>query len=108
MENRSAQLTQQSRNLLIFLVVVGYIITFIMVANGDKKFIAFQIVMGILFGAVYFVISMFDTEFLQPISEYTQNVVHFSISPSLVFFYRWEHGTRGTPYTPSVTGRNQK
>lgn len=100
MENRSAQLTQQSRNLLIFLVVVGYIITFIMVANGDKKFIAFQIVMGILFGAVYFVISMFDTEFLQPISEYTQNVVHFSISPSLVFFTAGSMALAARPIPP--------
>lgn len=95
MENRSAQLNQQSRNLLIFLVVVGYLVTFMTAANGDTKYTAFQIVTGVLFGVVYLAIAIFDTELLRYFPLGTRNFVYFSIQILLVFGIGWMLGPGG-------------
>ena len=95
MENRSVQLTQQSRNLLIFLVVVGYIVTFITAANGGTKYTAFQLVTGLLFGVAYLVLAMFDTELLQHFKGSTRHIIYFSIQIALVFGIGWMLGPGG-------------
>lgn len=95
MENRSVQLTQQSRNLLIFLVVVGYIVTFITAANGGTKYTAFQIVTGLLFGVAYLVLAMFDMELLRHFKESTRHIIYFSIQIALVFGIGWMLGPGG-------------
>ena len=50
MENRSTLYNQQARNLLIFLVVVGYIVTFITASRSGFQFTALQVVIGVLLG----------------------------------------------------------
>ncbi len=95
MINRSTPFLHQDRNLLIFLVVVGYIITFITAANGDSKYSALQVVIGILFGVCYLVMAMFDTELLRHFSSDTQNLVFFSIEIALVFGIGWTLGPGG-------------
>ena len=85
MKNRSDNFAQQSRNLLIFLVVVGYIITFITASAGQAQFTAIQIIVGILFGVAYLILGLFDTELLKRFSPNTRNVIYFSVQIALVF-----------------------
>jgi hypothetical protein len=83
MQNRSLY-TQQSRNLLLFLVVVGYIVTFITASRSDVQFTALQVMVGVLIGVVYLIIGMFDTELLQRFPENTRNIIYFSVQCLLV------------------------
>ena len=94
MQNRSLY-TQQSRNLLLFLVVVGYIVTFITASKGDIKFTALQIIVGVLMGVVYLIIGMFDTELLQRFPENTRNIIYFSVQCLLVLGMGWVLGPGG-------------
>ena len=94
MQNRSLY-TQQSRNLLLFLVVVGYIVTFITASRGDIKFTALQVIVGVLMGVVYLIIGMFDTELLQRFPENTRNIIYFSVQCLLVLGMGWVLGPGG-------------
>lgn len=85
MESHSPLYNQQARNLLIFLVVVGYIITFITASAGQAEFTAIQIVVGILFGVGYLILGLFDVELLKRFSPNTGNVIYFSVQIALVF-----------------------
>lgn len=85
METRSSLYPQQARNLLIFLVVVGYIITFITASAGQADFTAAQIVVGILFGVGYLILGLFDVELLKRFTPNTGNVIYFTVQIALVF-----------------------
>lgn len=80
----SASQQQQARNLLIFLVVVGYIVTFIVASRSGFQFTALQVVIGVALGAAYLILALFDTELLQRFPENTRNVIFFSIQCTLV------------------------
>lgn len=95
MQNRSAPFLQQDRNLLIFLVVVGYIATFITSARGNKEYSAFELVTGILFGVAYLVLALFDTELLRRFTGNTRHFVYFSTQIALVFGIGWMLGPGG-------------
>lgn len=95
MQNRSSPFLQQDRNLLIFLVVVGYIATFITSARGTTEFSAFQIVTGILFGVIYLVLALFDEELLRRFSGNTRHIIYFSVQIALVFGIGWMLGPGG-------------
>jgi len=92
----SASRTRQTRNLVIFLVVAGYILTFITAARGTTKFSALQVVIGVLFGVVYVILGMFDTEILRRFPANTRQVIYFSIQIALVFGIGWMLGPGGT------------
>jgi signal transduction histidine kinase len=85
MQNRSSLYTQQARNLLIFLVVVGYIVTFIVASRSGFQFTALHIVIGVSFGAVYLIFALFDTEILQRFPKNIRNFIFFSVQCALVF-----------------------
>ncbi|MBI5943353.1 MAG: sensor histidine kinase [Chloroflexi bacterium] len=88
MENRSIfsiQQTQQARNLLIFLVVVGYIVTFIIASRSDFQFTALQIVIGVSLGAGYLILALFDAEIFRRFPENTRNLIFFSAQCAFVF-----------------------
>lgn len=94
MQNRSLYI-QQSRNLLLFLVVVGYLVTFITASRGDVQFTALQIMVGVLIGVVYLILGMFDTELLQRFPENTRNSIYFSVQCLLVLGMGWVLGPGG-------------
>lgn len=96
MQNRSSPLLRQDRNLLIFLVVVGYIATFITSARGDTEFSTFQIVTGILFGVIYLVLALFDEELLRSFAGNTRHIIYFSVQIALVFGIGWMLGPGGS------------
>ena len=70
---------KQMRTLLIFLVVAGYILTFITAYWGTAHFSTIQIVIGVLFGVAYIIFGMFDTEIHQHFPVSMHNVLYFSI-----------------------------
>ncbi len=95
MKDNLPSIQQQDRNLLIFLVVVGYIVTFITAARGETKFAALQIVVGVLFGVGYLLLALFDTELLHRIPAGWRDVVYFSIQIAFVFGIGWTLGPGG-------------
>ena len=94
MENRTS-LYQQQRNLLLFLVVVGYILTFITAARGGVQYSVWQVVIGILFGVVYLILGMFDAELLQRFPVNTRNIIYFFTQCLLAFGIGWVLGPGG-------------
>lgn len=95
MQNRSKLFDQQSRNLLIFLVVAGYIVTFINAARGIAQYSAAQIVIGVLFGVVYLIMGMFDTELLHRFPVASKNFIYFSVQCLLTLGIGWMLGPGG-------------
>lgn len=83
MLNRSL-FAQQSRNLLIFMVIAGFILTLITASTGGMQFSAVQIVIGILSSATYLVLGLFDTELLQRFSPNARNIIYFVVQCALV------------------------
>lgn len=84
MQTRFPLYVQQSRNLLIFLVVVGYIVTFIVASRSGFQFTTLQIVIGVSLGAAYLILALFDAELLRRFPENTQQVIFFSVQCALV------------------------
>jgi signal transduction histidine kinase len=95
MKDRSSNLDQLSRTLLIFLVMVGYILTFITAANGETRPSALQIVVGVLLGVGYLIMAMFDIELLRRFPAGTRNLIYFSVQIVLVFGIGWTLGPGG-------------
>jgi signal transduction histidine kinase len=95
MENRSTLFAQQSRNLLIFLVVAGYIVTFINAARGIAQYSAVQVVVGVLFGVVYLIVGMFDTELLRRFPVASKQIIYFSVQCLLTLGIGWMLGPGG-------------
>jgi len=75
---------QQWRTLLIFMVVVGYLLTFVTAAGGNDAYSALQVVFGVVFGILYLVMGMFDTELLARFHGKIRVVIYFIIQCSLV------------------------
>ena len=94
MENRTSLYLQQ-RNLLLFLVVVGYILTFITAARGEVQYSVWQVVTGILFGVVYLILGMFDAELLRRFPVNTRNFIYFFTQCLLAFGIGWVLGPGG-------------
>jgi signal transduction histidine kinase len=95
MENRSALIAQQSRNLLIFLVVAGYIVTYLNASKGGMQYSVAQVVIGILFGVVYLIMGMFDNELLHRFPENTRQIIYFSTQCFLTLGIGWTLGPGG-------------
>jgi signal transduction histidine kinase len=83
MQTRSL-FAQQSRNLFIFMVVIGYILTFLTASLGNNRYSGLQIIFGILMGIAYLVLGLFDTELLQHLTSGTGNFVFFFMECALV------------------------
>ena len=81
----TSQMEQQSKILLIFMVVVGYLVTFASAAGETTKYSILQLIVGIAFGIVFLILGMFDTEILGRFSERTRNVLYFTVQCLLVY-----------------------
>ena len=95
MQNRSTLYEQQNKNLLIILVVIGYIATFITAAGSDAHFSSVQVIIGVLFGVGYLILALFDAELLRRFSANTSNVIFFSVECAFVFGIGWALGPGG-------------
>ncbi|MGE5375065.1 MAG: sensor histidine kinase [Bacteroidota bacterium] len=98
MEQRSTQSLlqdQQEKSLFLFVVVVGYIITFIVDSNGGTKYSLPKIIFGILCGAFYLVLNFFESELLGNFPTGVRRTLYFSIQLSLVLGIGWLLGPGG-------------
>lgn len=98
MENRSTLFTtqeQQGKALLLFMVVIGFIVTFAVSSSSDEVYTAQRLITGISFGIMYLILGVFDSEILRRFSVNTRNAVFFSIQISLVFGIGWTLGPGG-------------
>lgn len=84
MQTRSPLYALQARNLLIFLVVVGYIVTFFTAAQNAVQYTAFQIVFGVAMGAAYLILALFDDELLGRFPENARHLIFFSAECAFV------------------------
>ena len=75
---------QQAKNLLIFLVAAGYIVTFFTASRNNVQYTAFQLIVGVLFGAAYLILALFDEELLRHFSANTRQVIFFTVECVLV------------------------
>jgi signal transduction histidine kinase len=92
----SSPLIKQGRTLAIFLVVAGYILTFLTAAWGKTQFSALRIVIGVLLGVFYVILGMFDTEILRRFPANGRRLLFFSIQIFLIFGIGWTLGPGGT------------
>jgi len=98
MENRSTLFTtqeQQGKALLLFMVVIGFIVTFAVSSSSDEVYTAQRLITGISFGIMYLILGVFDSEILRRFSVNTRNAVFFSIQISVVLGIGWTLGPGG-------------
>ena len=98
MENRTTQFLlqeQQEKSLFLFVVVVGYIITFVVASNGETSYSIPQLVLGILFGIIYLILGFFETEILGRFRPDLENFLFFSIQITMVLGIGWMLGPGG-------------
>ena len=98
MEDRSTQSLlqeQQEKSLFLFVVVVGYIITFVLASNGGTNYTTLQVLLGISFGAIYLSLIYFEAEILGRFSPNTKSLLFFSIQLLLVLGIGWLLGPGG-------------
>jgi hypothetical protein len=86
---------QQGKALLLFMVVIGFIVTFAISSSNDEVYSLQQLIIGISFGVIYLILGVFDAEILRRFSVNTRNAVFFSIQISLVFGIGWHLGPGG-------------
>jgi len=91
----SAIQEQQARALLLFLVVVGYVVTFTTASQGGTQYSAGQLLTGVAYGVLYLILSVFEAEILQRFQVNTRNALFFSIQVALVFGIGWTLGPGG-------------
>jgi signal transduction histidine kinase len=99
MENRLSPSTlqeQQGRTLLLFLVVIGYLVTFIGGVRSSVQYSIARLVIGISLGAVYLVVGMFDVELFRRFSLRVATALYFSIQLILVLAIGLVLGPGGT------------
>ena len=93
--NQSLLQEGQEKSLFLFVVVVGYIITFLLAANGGMHYTASQLFLGILFGAIYLILTFFDTEILGRFPQNTRVFLYFLIQLTMVLGIGWTLGPGG-------------
>lgn len=86
---------QQEKSLFLFVVVVGYLVTFTVASNGGTLYSATQLLLGILFGVIYLMLGFFETEILRHFSARTKNALFFPVEILMVFGIGWMLGPGG-------------
>ena len=98
METRSTlslKQEQQEKSLFLFIVVIGYLVTFLAASRDDVQFSMSRLFVGIAFGVAYLILGVFDTEILRRFPANTRNTLFFPIQIALVFGIGWTLGPGG-------------
>ena len=98
METRSTlslKQEQQEKSLFLFIVVIGYLVTFLAASRDDVQFSMSRLFVGIAFGVAYLILGVFDTEILRRFPANTMNALFFPIQIALVFGSGWTLGPGG-------------
>lgn len=98
MENHSRSLPaqeQQEKSLFLFVVVVGYIVTFTVASNSGAQYSVAELLAGIFFGVIYLLLGFFESELLGRFSPARRNTLFFSVELALVLGIGWTLGPGG-------------
>lgn len=101
MENCSTFSTiqeQQGKALLLFMVVIGLLVTFMVSSSSGEVYTAQRLISGISFGIIYLILGVFDTEILRRFSVNMRNALFF-----FQFNARWSLASVGL-LAPAATG----
>jgi signal transduction histidine kinase len=96
MQTRSYLGASQARNLLIFLVTVGYLATFFTAARNAVHYTVLQLVAGLLCGVAYVVLALFQDRIFHRLSQIASNILFFSVECALVLGIGLALGPGGT------------
>jgi hypothetical protein len=97
---------QQEKSLFLFVVVVGYIVTFTVASNGGTRYSIAELLIGIIFGVVYLIRGFFETEVLQRCSANMRNAIYFPNSGRDGIRHWLDFGTRWQLVNRPSTGRD--
>jgi hypothetical protein len=86
---------EQQEKSLLFMVVVGYIVTFTVASKGGTRYSITPLLMGIIFGVVYLIPGFFETEVLQRFSANMRNAIFFPAQVAMAFGIGWTLGPGG-------------
>ncbi len=86
---------QQGKALLLFMVVMGYIVTFLISSNSGEVYSFQRLALGIAYGVIYLILGVFDDEIFRPFSNNMRNALYFPIQIALVFGIGWTLGPGG-------------
>ena len=92
---QAPRLEQQERSLFLFVVVVGYIITFTVAANDGEQYTITRLLIGIGCGVIYLILGFFEAEILGHFSPSLRNPSYFLVQIALVFGIGWVLGPGG-------------
>jgi DNA-binding CsgD family transcriptional regulator len=85
----------QASALLLFIVVVGYLVTFMVGADNNIHYSIPQLVVGISMGVFFLALAGFEEEILGSLPNSTRQFLFFSIECSLAFGIGWVLGPGG-------------
>ncbi len=86
---------QQARALLLFMVVVSYFITFTIASGSHVQYKLPGLILGIVMGAVYAILGVFEVEILGPLGPRLRGPVFFTVQIALVLGVGWMLGPGG-------------
>jgi signal transduction histidine kinase len=97
--SKASALERQSRLLLVFMVIVGYIVTFATILGQDGRTITSQeLLLGISFGATYLLLGLNDILIYDHIPVGWADVLFFSLQCLLIFGIGLMLGTSGSMF----------
>jgi DNA-binding CsgD family transcriptional regulator len=86
---------QQAKALLLFIVVVGYFLTFIIASSNGIRYKLPELLIGLAFGMVFVILGVFEEEIFRNFGPWARNAVYFTIQICLVFGIGWTLGPGG-------------
>jgi signal transduction histidine kinase len=86
---------QQEKSLFLFVVVMGFIITFTVASQGGTQYSLPQLLLGITFGVIYLSLGFFEDEVLRRFTPGARNAIFFPVELVMVFGIGWMLGPGG-------------
>ena len=86
---------QQERSLFLFVVVVGYLVTFTLASSSGTRYSMPQLILGVIYGIIYLVLGFFDAEILGHFSPARRNALFFPVQIAMVLGIGWTLGPSG-------------
>ena len=91
-------LDRQSRLLLVFMVIVGYIVTFAIISGQGRTLTSLELLLGVSFGVIYLLLGLNDRVIFDRLPAGWAEVLFFSVQCSLVFGIGLVLGTGGSVF----------
>jgi signal transduction histidine kinase len=82
---KSLVLDRHGRLLFVFMVIVGYIVTFAFIAVQERRVSSEEVFWGVLFGVIYTLLGLFDRVIFDRLPAGWADLLFFSVQCALVF-----------------------